>query len=274
MLDQFKQYLGSVEKAGKLNALREYLQWMVLKIIDSRGYRKSMAFVGGTALRVIYQTERFSEDLDFSCVPGTKIDFNAMAEAIRKELALYGLTVSISSLKTTGAVSSCFFRFSGLLAPLGVTTDPQQKFSVKMEVDQNPPAGGVVKEYFFNGPLLFSINHHDLPSLFAGKLHALTFRKYAKGRDYFDLLFYLRKKTIFNLTLFQNAARQTNPSLEFPDAASVLSRLKEIIRKMDDSKIQKDLEPFLLEPGELQYVSSKFLLMALEQNMESGVYLT
>jgi hypothetical protein len=272
MLDQLKQYLGLVEPIRKMNALREYLQWLILKIIDARNYRKSMVFVGGTALRVIYQASRFSEDLDFSCVPGSKIDFRAMGGTVQRELAQYGLSVAISSPKTKGAVSSCFFKFSGLLAPLSVTTDPHQKISIKLEVDQNPPSGGTIQEYFFNGPLLFSVNHHDLPSLFAGKLHALLFRKYAKGRDYYDLLFYLRQKCVFNLNLFRNATQQTHPRAKFPDVAAVLKGLKEIILKMDNAGIQKDLAPFLLEPDEIQYVNSKYLLMALEQNMEAGIY--
>ena len=143
---------------------------------------------------------------------------------------------------------------------------------IAVKVDRNPPKGSVAADFFFNGPLLFTINHYDLPSLFAGKLHALLFRKYAKGRDYYDLLFYLRKKTPFNLELFRNAARQTEPALEFNDVPGVLDRLERTILSMDHKRIRNDIAPFLLDPDELRFVGPEFLSMALRQNIEAGVY--
>ncbi|MFH0921025.1 MAG: nucleotidyl transferase AbiEii/AbiGii toxin family protein [Fibrobacterota bacterium] len=272
MIDQLKQFLETFAPAQRMNALREYLQWLILKSIDVRHYRKSMDFVGGTALRIIFSNGRFSEDLDFSIAQGEKVDFKKMSGDICSDLIRYGLDASVTPEKRPGAVSSCFFRFSNLLGPLGVVPHQSQKIAIKVELDHNPPSGAVSQEFFMNGPLMFSVNHYDIASLFAGKLHALFFRKYCKGRDYYDLLFYLRKKTRFNLALLRNAAAQTHPGVDLNHTGDVLRMLKETLDKMDDEKIEKDLAPFLFNPEEISFVKSRYLRMALDQNIEAGVY--
>ncbi len=266
MIDNIRSFLADVPASQRTNRLREYLQWLVLRSIDLRGFRKHLAFVGGTALRIVYGTNRFSEDLDYSLIPGGAFSFRELTTEIENDMVRFGLTCSRSQCKDAKSVWSCFFRFADLLHPLGLSANPAQKLSVKVEVDGNPPKGGHVVEYFHNGPIMFSVNHHDLPSLFSGKLHALLFRPYIKGRDYYDLMFFLSRKTRFNLKLLQNAARQTNPRVKIDSVEDVIGLLRTRLKNIDNALTAGDLAPFLLVPEEIHYIKPKNLLSALEQN--------
>jgi predicted nucleotidyltransferase component of viral defense system len=237
-----------------------------------RGFGKHLAFVGGTAIRIVYGTNRFSEDLDYSLIPGQTISFQELTEGVEKDLLRLGLSCSRSQLKDEKTVWSCFFRFSELLYPLGLSANRGQKLSLKVEVDANPPEGGRVIEHFNSGSIMFSVNHHDLPSLFAGKLHAIFFRPYTKGRDYYDLMYFLSVKTNFNMNLLKNAVRQTNPEIMVHSAGDVKVLLENRLKSIDDASIVSDLAPFLLEPEEIHYLTVKNLLHALEQNHVAGVF--
>lgn len=59
MIDPIRKHLETLPSHQRLNGLREYLQRLLLQGIDDGGYRKKLAFTGGTALRIIYGTARF-----------------------------------------------------------------------------------------------------------------------------------------------------------------------------------------------------------------------
>ncbi|MBN1577436.1 MAG: nucleotidyl transferase AbiEii/AbiGii toxin family protein [Chitinispirillaceae bacterium] len=272
MIDNLRSFLAPAPPGQRANRLREYLQWLVLRSVDLRDFRKHLAFVGGTALRIVYGINRFSEDLDYSLIPGHTLSFRELTEKIQEDLVRLGLACSHAHVRDEKAVWSCFFRFSDLLYPLGLSANPAQKLSVKVEIDANPPEGGQVAEHFHNGPIMFSVNHHDLPSLFAGKLHALFFRPYVKGRDYYDLMFFLTRKVGFNLELLHNAARQTNPGANIDSVEKVMALLKNRIEKADAALTSDDLVPFLLQPEEIRYLTAPNFKSALEQNFAAGVF--
>lgn len=120
-----------------------------------------------------------------------------------------------------------------------------EKLSIKFEVDTRPPSGGTVQEFLFQDPILFMISHFDMASLFATRLHAFLFRGYDKGRDYYDLFFFLRKKVVPSLGLFRAAAKQTHPDLAFPTLASVLAAIREKLEGMDETKALRECDiPF------------------------------
>ena len=76
-------------------------------------------------------------------------------------------------------------------------------------MDTNPPKGGRTAETPLNKTYIFSVRHFDLPSMLATKLHACFYRKYTKGRDFYDLVWYLGRKVFPNLELLNNAIQQT-----------------------------------------------------------------
>lgn len=269
MIDALKDYLKQVPDAQRLNRLREYLQWLILKSMDDGGFRKKTAFVGGTALRVIHKLPRFSEDLDFSLVSPGDFDAAGLADILQRDMKRLGLEAAVAKLRTEKTVRSFFLRFRNLLHPTGITRERDRVLSIKIEVDARPPKGGRLEEYLFPDPVMFWVTHFDLPSMFATKLHALFFRNFDKGRDFYDLIFFLRKGVQPNLELLQNAAQQTHPNLppgeRFHSLKEVFAGVTEKIRRTDMDNIRRDVRPFLLDSGEERLLTAETILKLIEQ---------
>ena len=123
-----------------------------------------------------------------------------------------------------------------------------RKLRIKLEIDTNPPAGSMWDQRFHDFPTDFSVVVQDLPSNFALKLHALLCRPYIKGRDWFDLLWYIRKGTLPNLGLLQNALQQVGPfagGVVEVNAEWLQRALLEKIQSLDWEEAVRDVEPFL-----------------------------
>ncbi len=266
MMDPLRDYLQDLPVHQRLNGAREYLQRLILQALDQDGMRKALSFTGGTALHIIYGTRRFSEDLDFSLLNPKGYDAVRLSQSLNRQLNQFGLSPEIHQLKIEKNVTSFFIRFSDLLYPLQLSPNKNQKLSIKIEVDKRPPRGGDVEETLIQNPFLFLTTHYSLSSLFSTKLHTILFRKYTKGRDFYDLLYYLGHGIRPKLALFQNAARQTHPELKFPSLASVQEVLRARIEKLDEKQVLRDIEPFLLDPAESRYLRKDILLKTLAQN--------
>jgi len=257
--------LGSREE--KYNVTREFLQELILQILDRQGYFANLAFVGGTALRVLYDLPRFSEDLDFCLVKKDGFRFDRLLAALKHELGLNGFEVEASADKKEKNVLGEFIRFKGLLFELGLTGHQAEKLFIKLELDAKPPAGYSTEISLVNKNFLFKVRSYDLPSLFASKLHAFLFRRYAKGRDYYDLLWFLARKTPVNFGLLSAAAEQTEGGKFHLDANTLKALLIEKINRADFHKILNDAAPFLSDPAEREYFQKEYFLAAIEKGL-------
>ena len=264
MIDDIKNYLNEIPENQRINHLREYLQLMILKIISDSGFIKNITFTGGTALRIIYKTNRFSEDMDFSLTDKKGYGMNKLLKIIKQQLNKYSLDFEFSKIKNE-TVNSFFIRFNNLLFPLSLSPHENQKLLIKVDIDTNPPKGFDITEYIYYDRFYFTVNHFTPESLFALKLHALLFRTYIKGRDYYDLIFFLNKKIIPKFKLFQNAVKQTHPSAHFNDFKELLDKLEDKLKKLDEKKVIKDLQPFILKPEEFDMINKKNILLFFEQ---------
>ena len=177
---------------AKLNIMREYLQAYILRIMQDNGVFRSTAFLGGTALRFLYNLPRFSEDLDFSLTGNKHYTFADLVVKIKQELKLAGYDISVS-YNDEKTVQYAMVKFDKLMYEAGISPHKEQKFSIKIEVDTNPPEGAGLKTDIVNKYFPISFLSYDIPSLFAGKFHALLSRKYTKGRDFFGLGWYLSR---------------------------------------------------------------------------------
>ena len=198
---QFKENASLNEK---LNQTREFLQILCLKILSDKGYFDHLAFMGGTSLRVLFDLRRFSEDLDFSIYKVKGFDLKKMEADLERSFQLHNLPFE-AKRKSEGSIHYVLMKFTGILKELGLAAAAEQKLSIKVEIDVHPPEGWNLTNTAVNKTYLFSITHYDLPSLYAGKLHACFFRKFTKGRDVYDLAWYLGKKTLPNFTLLNSA---------------------------------------------------------------------
>jgi len=174
--------------------VHEYLQAHILQSLEHVGAMDTLAFHGGTALRFLYDIPRYSEDLDFTleCHPEL-YDFRAYLQQIKEYLSSEEYTLDFK-INDKRIVHKAFVRFRGLLHGLGLSHHPSEVIAVKLEVDTNPPAGAILAHTSLERYVPLNLQHHDRASLFAGKLHAVLQREYVKGRDIFDLWWYLSQQ--------------------------------------------------------------------------------
>ena len=190
-----------------LHALREYIQNYVLWLMQREGLNTRLFFMGGTALRFLWRIGRFSEDLDFSAGPDWEPEeFTAAMRRIESGLAAAGYDVSLH-LGREKTVQRAVFRFAELLSELGLVGRRERKLSIALEIDARPPGGATGAKTLVNVHIPVLIQHHDLPSLIAGKAATILTREYIKGRDYFDLFWFLSKWPELepNPLMFRNA---------------------------------------------------------------------
>lgn len=250
-----KEYLSELvhrapTPAQGRNVAREYLQARALGALQRTGAMRSLAFQGGTALRFLFNHGRYSEDLDFALERvRDSYDFRSYLQSVRAELEPEGYEVLLK-VNDRKAVHSAFVRFPGLLYQLGLSSQPREVLAVKIEVDTNPPAGAGLETTVVRRYLVLQLQHHDQASMLSGKLHALLQRPYLKGRDLYDLIWYLSDPAWPhpNFTLLNNALRQTGwkgPGLSNANWREVIyERLKNISWQ----RVVNDVRP-LLEPG-------------------------
>jgi len=191
MKDFLREILDNQPAGARRSVLREYLQARVLQALQDQKVFTTWALVGGTALRFLFHIPRYSEDLDFSLpTPSQSLEFRSVIDRVAAVFGAEGYEIGIKA-GVTAAVAGAFIRFRGLLHELELSPYPDETISVKVEIDTNPPAGAGTTTTVIRRHVTVRLMHHDRQSLFAGKLHAVLTRQYTKGRDLYDLAWYL-----------------------------------------------------------------------------------
>ncbi|MFH1868330.1 MAG: nucleotidyl transferase AbiEii/AbiGii toxin family protein [Candidatus Omnitrophota bacterium] len=259
MIELLKQQIDSSKSdEEKINRLREAIQLLVLKILYNKGYFSRLAFVGDTALRIIYDMRRFSEDLDFSLISKKDYDFSELISILKREVKLYGLDMNTKD-RIVKTVQGSMLKFPGVLKAVGLSALEGENLAIKVEVDSNPPSGWQLKNTYVNKLYVLNITHPDLPSLYATKLHACFFRKYTKGRDFYDLIWYLGKRVKPNYELLNNAIKQTQGEDPGLKESNIKDFLLEKVAKVDFSAVKKDVERFLEDKNELKLLEASLI---------------
>jgi predicted nucleotidyltransferase component of viral defense system len=258
----------------KENAIKEVVQEIVLCGLSRAGFFQPAAFYGGTALRIFYGLDRFSEDLDFSLkAPDVNFDLAAYLPTLEKEVRSYGLNFKIESKDKSvdSAVKSAFLKGNSKEHILMFYADERlapsiaasKLIKVKFEVDTNPPAFATFERKYRLLPIPYEINLYDMPSLFAGKIHAVICRSWktrVKGRDLYDFVFYLSKGTSVNLRhlgarLAQSDFIEADKTISLDDVKNMLhTRFEQI----DYEQAKQDVLPFIRNPDTLALWSADF----------------
>lgn len=239
------------------NALKEIAQEIALMALSRSGFFRVAAFQGGTCLRILYGLERFSEDLDFVLArPDSSFDWGSYIKSMRDEFSVYGYTLDVKSkAKLDKSVRTAFLKAGsegGLLIIQDARTN-RPKLQIKLEIDTNPPKGSTYELKYLDFPLPYSVQTQDLPSLFASKCHALLCREYIKGRDWYDFLWYVSRKTLINFSLLDSAINQAGPwakKNEKVTSAWLIKKLRMKVKSIDWEMAKKDVSRFL-RPREL-----------------------
>ncbi len=251
----------------RLNVLRETLQWHVIAALHSVEVFRSVAFVGGTSLRLLHDLARYSEDLDFSVLeqPVSAEDVDSIwKEAIRKSLLRLEISNTEFTVTSHRAVMAFDIRWAEILHQVGAASLPSQKISIKVEVDNHPPSGAVVERKTVSRPSLMAIATYELPSLMAGKVHALLARPYTKSRDWYDLLWYLGSGIEPNEKLLGHALAQI-PSEWCPHAKRWRESLLAKAESTDWALVKKDIQRFLENQSELALLERDTMIATLRQ---------
>lgn len=234
-------------------ALKEMLQELTLYALWREGFFNIAVFQGGTCLRILYGLPRFSEDLDFiPQSPDSDFSWGRMLDGVEAILAEFGITAElVDRTRADRAVRQAMLKDESLGVQLNLkfTDLPQgRKLRIKLEVDTNPPVGSAWDQRFHDFPTDFAVLVQDLPSNFALKIHALLCRPYTKGRDWYDLLWYIRNGTLPNLVLLQNALQQAGSFVDSDvevNAEWLRQTLLEKLQSLDWEEVMRDVEPFL-----------------------------
>lgn len=269
MKDQALQIAAAAtdDRAAR-NRLREYLQHVILRALFERDVLGQLVFHSGTALRMVHDLPRFSEDLDFHTArpdPGFDLAVHLSGLTADLEQAGYSVELTPKPPKLAANVQSCMVKFVGLLYDCALHARPEAKLNVKLEVDRNPPDGFAVTSSLVNTYFPFVVKHHDRPSFIAGKLHALLQRPYPKGRDYYDLLFYLQRWNDVepNVEYLQQALRQTDYAGAPVSHDSWRRVTADKIQAIDWERIRDDIAPFLLRSADSKAFQKQMLLQLL-----------
>lgn len=191
------------------------------------------------------------------------MSFEATMSRLLKRLEGFGFRVE-GVTKTKEGVCNVFIKFAELLQELGISKRHGEKFSIKVEVDMRPPAGAMMEVSPVNKDFAFKVSHHDLPTLFAGKICALLYRTYTKGRDFYDLMWYALRHTPVNGKFLHNAILQQPGKNIAITEEMLIGLLTQKIQAADMNAVVRDLEPFLVYPDEVRVMEKNLLLKAIQ----------
>jgi predicted nucleotidyltransferase component of viral defense system len=258
----------------KRNAIKEVVQEIVLCGLSRVGFFRDAAFYGGTALRIFYGLDRFSEDLDFSLHKANKdFNFDKYLQGLKNELNAYGLNLEISIKEKTydSDIKSAFIKASTKELILKFFADESLALGlgsgeltrVKFEVDTTPPSFAKIENKFKQLPIPYEVAIYDMPSLFAGKVHAVlcrTWKNRVKGRDLYDYAFYISKKASINLQhlnarLIDSGFMNKGEELTIED---LKSKLKEKFHTINFKAAREDVIYFIKDPTNIEIWSSNF----------------
>lgn len=245
---------------AKRNRVREYLQARLLQSFQKSGAFQSWSFLGGTALRFVHNIQRYSEDLDFS-LHGAESQRPSFSDIVSKAKAAleaenYKVEVKINEQRT---VINAHVKFRGLLAELGISRRAQEVLMIKIDLDTNPPLGARIESSIISRHVIMNISHHDRASLLAGKIHALLMRSYTKGRDWYDLMWYLtgRDWPTPNFDFLNAALNQTGWQGGVVNEENWKNQLLSIVDRTEWEQVRVDVEPFLEDAHQSTFLTSE-----------------
>lgn len=260
MLERIPQGSDSQRSQG----LREVMQEIALAGLYRRGFFGKAAFYGGTCLRIFHQLPRFSEDLDFSLLhPDPGFFLEPYLWALEEEFAALGIDVAVSvkSKRNQTPIVSAFLKTTTTIVELAINDNRMLK--IKLEVDTDPPLGFHTEEQLLLQPYSFYVKCFSLPDLFAGKVHAVLFRQWqqrVKGRDWFDLEWYVRQGIPLHLEHLAERARQSGhwPHDQPFTVPTLQALLTKRIARLDVASARVDIERFIADPETLAIWSTEY----------------
>ncbi len=257
-----------------VNALKEIIQKIALLALWRAKFFEKAAFYGGTALRILYGLNRYSEDMDFSLLkPDPHFNLDKYNEAIRTELESFGFSATIhmkekraeSNIKTTLIKLGAKEQLITVSIPKEFLSviHKDQKISIKMEVDTNPPLNFETEQKVVLNPIPFYVNTYQKSSLFATKIHAILCRNWGsrtKGRDWYDFVWYISHNVAVDLIHLKTRLVQSGDWTNEKDLDCLVSQelLYNKLQSLDIEAAKKDVLPFIMDKTSIEIWSNHF----------------
>lgn len=274
MINQWLEDYQILSQEDLLNAKREIMQQVALAGLARGGFFEHATFYGDTALRIFYGLDRYSEDLDFSLsYKDATFSLDRYFDAIKQEFNILGLDVDISlkQKRSISPVESAFRKENNIWGLITLDEKSRNKtnlpiMKIKIEIDKTPPLLFTKEIKVLDKPYSFYVSTMTLPSLFAGKMHAVLYREWksrVKGRDWYDFDWYVKKGVTLPLNEFLDRAKNSdhlpdsNVDMNIDDFKELLN---EKIKALDIEKAVTDIASFIQNPQELNIWSKQYFL--------------
>lgn len=262
------------------NAIKEIIQEIALSGLSRGGFFEKAAFYGGTCLRIFHGLNRFSEDLDFALLKKDEsFRLDDYLPLLKKEFLSYGMDISVEPKKkdNDSDVQSAFIKGNTLMLMMSLfprsddakSVVSNQKIKIKIEIDIDNPEGGITEHKYQLLPAPYEVLVFDESTLFAGKIHAIlcrNFKNRVKGRDFYDYLFYVGKKSKINLAYLENKLKNTGaiPEEESLSLEKIKNMLKEKFLNVDYALAKEDVSNFINNKESLSVWKADLFLSTLD----------
>jgi len=278
--DMLQERFQPKTRADYIIALKTLIQEMVLIGLGRAKFFEHAAFYGGTALRIVYQLPRFSEDLDFTLLSPVKdYSLKPYFQAITTELTAFGFQVEIveAAKQTEKAIESAFIKANTKLHLLKIgvpdtlaKTAANEVIKVKFEIDTNPPHAFDTEVKYLLVPIPYSVKVVSLEQMFAGKIHAILCRNWktrVKGRDWYDLVWFVSRKVSCPAACLESRMRQSGhwTNSDKLDIATLQQLLSDTIRRVDLKAARQEAMLFVDNPAELEVWSEDFFVYCFKE---------
>lgn len=234
-LKQIESFYPENLRVFKKSLLREYLQYKILEIIYDSKFGDKLSLMGGTAIHIIHQNNRFSEDIDFDNFGLERRDFEQLSELIQRRLKLEGYVVEIRT--TFKRAYCCYIRIKNVLFESELSGHKEENLLIQLDTEPQKfeyPSDAIIINKF---DVFLRIKVVPVDILLSQKLYAIFSRKRAMGRDFYDTVFLLGK---------------TNPNLDYLKLKLKIIDMEELKKKLlfkcrslNFKQLSKDVEPFL-----------------------------
>ncbi len=259
------------------NAIQEIIQEIALLGLWRAKFFEKAAFYGGTALRILYELDRFSEDLDFTLLkPDLNFDLSSYEKAVQDELNSLGFKAHVEKKQKSkvSAVDSAFIKVNtiehliliGLPEGLTQSMHKEEVLKIRFEVDRDPPTAQITTENkLILLPFPFTVKTLSLEDLFAGKVHATLCREWkgrVKGRDWYDLIWFIARGIKLNLDYLEQRMRQSgfwtlDRKLSLKD---LMTQFEKKIESLDVASAKEDIINFIKDSKQLDLWSKEFFM--------------
>jgi len=271
-------------EADLINALKEVFQEIALLGLYHGGFFNKAAFYGGTALRILYGLNRFSEDLDFTLLE-KNLSFNIEQyfPSVIDEFEALGIKIDLTKKvkkNSSSDIESAFLKNGTSMHTLHIQVNDLddilggihsgKKLKIKFEVDTNPPLKFQTEAKTLLMPKTFNIITMTKPNLYAGKMHVILFRNWntrVKGRDWYDFEWYVKQNIKLNLEHLQERMYESgdlNRDIKL-DITIFKDLMYNKIDSLDISKAIEEVSPFIKDKSVFSFWSKEYFKLLTDK---------